>query len=60
MKKINSALFGEIDLLEDEDKDLDELGPLILRYPANAFGILNRILNEKGFMMRIDVLPKEN
>lgn len=56
MKQINSKVFGSIKLLEENDEDFQKMKNLIKKYPANGFGILNKLLNEKGMMIRIGEL----
>ena len=53
MKTIDSQIFGEILLIDQDDEDFIVLKNLIGRYPANAFGILNKILNEDNRMLSI-------
>lgn len=52
-KVVNSGVFGEIRVLEEEQGAYRLLRTLVNRYPANAFSILNKKLNEKGLMCNI-------
>ena len=56
MKNIESQIFGSIPLLDEEDQDYIILKKFIETYPANAFGILNKLLNTKQFIIQIGVL----
>lgn len=53
MKRINSDIFGAIDLLDPNDEEFKKLESLIWQYPANAFGILNKVLNNLELMLKI-------
>ncbi len=53
MKRINSRIFGETDLLEPTDPDFSTLENLIEKHPASVFGLLNKKLNENDKMLAI-------
>ncbi len=53
MKEVNSRIFGKVNFLEEGDDRLSELKILMEQYPANAFGIINKLLNQKGYMSSI-------
>lgn len=55
MKQIDSRMFGKTMLLEDGDSELTQLTDLILKYPVNAFGTVNKLFNSKGFVLIIDI-----
>lgn len=56
MKVINSKVFGKTTLLEDGDNHLLLLRSLTNSYPVNSFGILNKMLNEKGLCISVGVI----
>jgi len=58
METINSKIFGSVVLLDKNENTFIALKALIEQYPVNAFGIINRQLNTKGFLCVIDVLPE--
>ena len=57
MKEIDSPIFGKVSLLEEDEKDFTTLKKYIEAYPVNAFGIINKLLNEKYYCIQIGVLP---
>lgn len=56
MKQIKSPIFGEVNLLDENDTVYHEIHRLIHTYPVNAFGIVNKLLNSKGYMTSIDTI----
>ena len=56
MEKIKSKVFGETVLLDPTDVDYERLEDSINLYPVNAFGILSKMLNQRGFIIGLDVL----
>jgi len=56
MKSINSPAFGKIDLLDEDEEVFLDLKRMVETYPANAFGILNKLLNSKSIMINL-ILP---
>ena len=59
MKKIDSLMFGKIDLLEEGDQELQTLIDLIHKYPANSFGIINKLFNSKALCLFVNTLKQE-
>ncbi len=53
METIDSKIFGKALFLEESDEDLEILKSLIEIYPVNTFGILNKILNSKDYMIEL-------
>ena len=56
MEEINSKVFGETVLLDPTDVDYERLEDSINLYPVNAFGILSKMLNQRGFIIVLDTL----
>jgi hypothetical protein len=54
MEEINSAVFGKILFLSEYDEEFIKLKELIEKYPANGFGIVNKLLNSKGLACRME------
>ncbi len=54
MEEIKSAVFGKILFLSEYDEDFIKLKELIEKYPANGFGIVNKLLNSKGLACRME------
>ena len=58
MKNIKSAIFGDTILLESSELEFQELEIEIDKYPANAFGILNKKLNKLGFNLTLSIFKE--
>ena len=56
MKFIDSPIFGDTTILDEDDDDWEELQELIQKYPVTAFGMVNKRLNTRGFMSTIDII----
>jgi hypothetical protein len=56
METINSQIFGNTNLLSEDDKELKWLKEMIDNYPVNAFGIINKKLNALGLTLTIGVI----
>uniref|UniRef100_A0A6M3K0G3 Uncharacterized protein n=1 Tax=viral metagenome TaxID=1070528 RepID=A0A6M3K0G3_9ZZZZ len=58
MEEIDSRIFGRVKLLdlEQDVEEFDELQGMIESYPVDAFGIVNKMLNKRGFKIIIDKL----
>ena len=56
MELINSTIFGMTPLLDESDSEYDTLKRLVEAFPVDAFGFINKRLNELGFMLDIDTL----
>lgn len=56
MRFIKSQFFGEIKLLDDKEEMQLQLINLIKEYPADAFGILNKMFNSLGYILTIGKL----
>lgn len=48
MEEIDSEVFGKTNLLDENEEDFNTLKHLIDKFPANAFGIINKKMNENG------------
>ena len=48
MEYINSPIFGETSLLDPNEENFKILKHMIKRFPVNAFGIVNKLLNKRG------------
>lgn len=46
-------MFQEVDLLDEDEEDFIKLKEMIEKYPVNAFGIVNKLLNSKGYLAQI-------
>ena len=53
MKEINSTVFGKVMLLDPTDEDFIKLKDLAEKYPADAFGIVNKLLNKVGLAFTV-------
>ena len=58
MKIIDSPMFGDVILLDEEDSDFRHLKEMVRRYPANAFGIINKLINDRGFFCVIGTIDE--
>lgn len=59
MKVIQSQVFGDTILLEDEDEEIRKtLKELIDKYPVDTFGFINKNLNSLGYLLTIGLLDK--
>lgn len=53
MKTLDSPVFGKTFLLDPEEENYKILKYMIDRFPVNAFGIVNKKLNFRGFTCKI-------
>jgi hypothetical protein len=60
MRRIDSTFFGNVSFLHlGEDAELyGKLQAMVEEYPANAFEILNKLINKKGMKILIDINDK--
>ncbi len=56
MKEIQSQVFGYTILLDEDEEKFIELKTLIEKYPVNAFGIVNKLLNERNLSLTLGVI----
>lgn len=59
MEKINSPIFGPINLLDENDEKYPLLESQVKDFPVTVFGLLNREINKRGLCIKIDVMPKK-
>ena len=52
--KINSPIFGETEVMDEDWDAYERLEKLIDEHPVNAFEILNKKLNKLNFCIMID------
>ena len=54
MEQINSTIFGSTPVLDESDPEYEALKVLIEKFPVDAFGFVNKKLNELGFRLLVD------
>lgn len=59
MEIIDSSVFGDgVEFLGAEDTPIiSDLENLIIKHPINAFGMINKALNKKGYCLLVNVIP---
>ena len=58
MKEIDSPIFGKTTILDFEEDDYIKLKKLAIKYPVDAFGIVNKNLNKVGYCCSIQSIKE--